>query len=81
MPRGDDPFQVIKKINDNAYELDLLDTYLGSDSFNISDLTHLSTSLPNSWTNSLPPEEHGEEGTYYPSPTHDHITHHTSEDY
>ena len=26
MPRGDGPFQVIKKINDNAYELDMLDT-------------------------------------------------------
>ena len=24
MPRGDGPFQVIKRINDNAYELDLL---------------------------------------------------------
>jgi len=26
MPRGDGPFQVIKKINDNAYELDMPDT-------------------------------------------------------
>jgi len=23
LPRGDDPFQVIRKINNNAYELDL----------------------------------------------------------
>ena len=39
MPRGDGPFQVLKRINDNAYELDLPDTYLGSYSFNISDFT------------------------------------------
>jgi len=38
MPRGDGHFQVIKRINDNAYELDMPDTYLGSHSFNISDL-------------------------------------------
>jgi len=28
LPRGDGPFQVIKRINDNAYELDFPDTYL-----------------------------------------------------
>ena len=39
MPRGDGPFQVPKRINDNAYELDMLDTFLGSHTFNISDLT------------------------------------------
>jgi len=61
MPRGDGPFQFVKRINDNAYELDLPDTYLGSHSFNISDLTPFSTGLPNSWTNSLPPGEHDEE--------------------
>jgi len=62
MPRGDGPFQVIKKINnDNAYELDLPDTYLDSHSFNINDLTPFSTALPNSWTNSLPPGEHDED--------------------
>jgi len=54
-------FQDIKRINDNAYELDLPDTYLGSHSFNISDLTHFSAGLPNSWTNSLPPGEHDED--------------------
>ena len=58
MPRGDGPFQVLKRINDNAYELDLPDTYLGSHSFNISDLTPFSTGLPNLWGNSLPPGEH-----------------------
>ena len=39
MPRDDGHFQVIKRINDNAYELDLPDTYLGSHYFHISDLT------------------------------------------
>jgi len=61
LPRGDGPFQVIKRINDNAYELDFPTTYLGSNSFNVSDLTLFSTSIPNLWTNSLPPEEHDED--------------------
>jgi len=39
MPRGDGPFQVLKRINDNAYELDMPNTFLGSHTFNISDLT------------------------------------------
>jgi len=57
-------------INDNAYELDLPDTYLGSHSFNINDLTPFFASLPNSWTNSLSTEEHDEtQGER--TPTHD----------
>jgi len=39
MHRGDGPFQVLKWINNNAYELDIPDTFLGSHTFNISDLT------------------------------------------
>ena len=53
MPRGDGPFQVLKRINDNSYELDMPDTYLGSHTFNISDLTPFSVGLQNSWSNSL----------------------------
>ena len=53
MPRGDGPFQVLKRINDNAYELDMPDTFLGSHTFNISDLTPFSVGLQNSWSNSL----------------------------
>ena len=53
MPRGDGPFQVLKRINNNAYELDMSDTYLGSHTFNISDLTPFSVGLQNSWSNSL----------------------------
>jgi len=48
LPRGDGPFQVNKRINDNAYELDLPDSYLGSNSFNVSDLTAFCAGLPNS---------------------------------
>jgi len=55
MPRDDGPFQVIKKINYNAYELDMSDTYLGSHSFNTNYLTPFSAGLKNSWTNSLSP--------------------------
>jgi len=53
MPRGDGPFQVLKRINNNAYELDMPDKFLGSHTFNISDLTPFSVGLQNSWTNSL----------------------------
>ena len=53
MPRGDGPFQVLKRINDIAYELDMPDTYLGSHTFNISDLTPFSVGLQNSLSNSL----------------------------
>ena len=53
MPRGDGPFQVLKRINDNAYELDMPGTFLGSHTFNISDLTLFSVGLQNSWSNSL----------------------------
>ena len=53
MPRGDGPFQILKRINDNAYELDLPDTFLGSHTFNVSDLTTFSVGLRNSWSNSL----------------------------
>jgi len=53
MPRGDGPFQILKRINDNAYELDLPDTFLGSRTFNVSDLTPFSVGLQNLWSNSL----------------------------
>ena len=38
-PRGDGPFQVLERINDNAYKLDLPGEYNISATFNISDLS------------------------------------------
>jgi hypothetical protein len=38
-PWADGPFKVLRKINDNAYEIDLLDTYGVSSSFNVDDLS------------------------------------------
>jgi len=37
-PRGDDPFQVLERINNNAYRLDLQEEYGVSNTFNITDL-------------------------------------------
>jgi primosomal protein N'' len=38
MPRGDGPFCVLAKINDNAYKIDLPPSYGVSNTFNIADL-------------------------------------------
>ena len=38
-PRGDGPFQVLMRINDNAYKLDLPSEYNISATFNVSDLS------------------------------------------
>ena len=38
-PQGDSPFQVIARINDNAYKLDLPGEYNISATFNVSDLS------------------------------------------
>ena len=40
-PRGDGPFQVLARINDNAYKLDLPGKYNISATFNVSDLSPL----------------------------------------
>ena len=39
LPRGDDPFQVLERINDNAYKLDLPGKYDVSVTFNVTDLS------------------------------------------
>ena len=39
-PRRDGPFQVLERINDNAYKLDLPGKYNISATFNVSDLFH-----------------------------------------
>lgn len=38
-PRGDRPFQILEKINDNAYKVDLLGEYNVSTTFNVSNLS------------------------------------------
>jgi hypothetical protein len=38
-PRGDGPFQILEKINDNAYKVDLPGEYNVSATFNIFDLS------------------------------------------
>ena len=39
LPRGDGPFQILERINDNAYKLDLLGEYGVSATFYVSDLS------------------------------------------
>ena len=38
-PRGDGPFQVLERINDNAYKIDLQGEYNVSGTFNVADLS------------------------------------------
>ena len=38
-PRGDGPFQVLERINDNAYKVELPGEYNVSSTFNVSDLS------------------------------------------
>ena len=38
-PRGDGPFQVIERINDNAYKIDLTSKYSVSIAFNVANLS------------------------------------------
>ena len=42
-PRGDGPFQVLERINDNAYKIDLPCEYGVSATFNVADLMLFNT--------------------------------------
>ena len=57
MPQVDGPFQILRKIKDNAYQLDLQGKYDISSSFNVSDLSPFLVDDPDLWTN--PFEEGG----------------------
>lgn len=39
MPRGDGPFQVLEKLNDNANKIDLLSAHQVQNNFNVCDLS------------------------------------------
>ena len=39
LPKGDGPFQVLERINNNAYQLDLPNEYTVSATFNVTDLS------------------------------------------
>ncbi|GJT52993.1 RNA-directed DNA polymerase [Tanacetum coccineum] len=52
-PRGDDPFRVLKKINDNAYKIELPGHYNVSATFNVANLSPYkgdSDDDPDSWS-------------------------------
>uniref|UniRef100_A0A2N9J0L0 Integrase catalytic domain-containing protein n=1 Tax=Fagus sylvatica TaxID=28930 RepID=A0A2N9J0L0_FAGSY len=58
-PPGDGPFQILEKINDNAYKMDLPSEYKVSATFNVSDLSPFDIG-EDSWSN--PFEEKGNDG-------------------
>uniref|UniRef100_A0A2N9IIS4 Reverse transcriptase RNase H-like domain-containing protein n=1 Tax=Fagus sylvatica TaxID=28930 RepID=A0A2N9IIS4_FAGSY len=58
-PRGDGPFQILEKIKDNAYKVDLPSEYKVSATFNVSDLSPFDVG-DDSWSN--PFEERGNDG-------------------
>jgi len=67
LPRGDGPFQVIRRINNNAYKLDLPPSYNISNSFNVCDLSPFDVGFKNLWSNSLQ-EGEDDEGVTTPPP-------------
>ncbi|KAL3566434.1 hypothetical protein D5086_031849 [Populus alba] len=67
-PRGDGPFQILERINDNAYKVDLPGEYGVSATFNVSDLTLFDVG-DDSRLN--PFEERGDDGDQ-PNTKHNH---------
>jgi translation initiation factor IF-1 len=58
-PRGDGPFQILEKINDNTYKVDLPGEYKVSATFNVSDLSPFDVGED---SRSNPFEERGNDG-------------------
>uniref|UniRef100_A0A2N9EUF9 Retrotransposon gag domain-containing protein n=1 Tax=Fagus sylvatica TaxID=28930 RepID=A0A2N9EUF9_FAGSY len=58
-PRGDGPFQILEKINDNVYKVDLPGEYKVSTTFNVSDLSPFNVGED---SRSNPFEERGNDG-------------------
>ena len=59
LPRGDGPFQVLERINANAYKLDLPGEYNVSATFNVSDLSPFGVGDELDWRTN-PFQEEGE---------------------
>ncbi|RDX97616.1 hypothetical protein CR513_19595, partial [Mucuna pruriens] len=59
LPREDCPLKILNKINDNAYQVDMLQDFGGNITFNVIDLTPYDACVeaPNLRTNSLQEEE------------------------
>ncbi|XP_057994977.1 uncharacterized protein LOC110659821 [Hevea brasiliensis] len=73
-PRSDGPFQVLKRINNNAYKIELLSDYGVSNTFNVTDLTPFLGAETNSRTNSFQVEEDDEDYHGAPPPFKGAIT-------
>ena len=58
MSRGDGPFQVLEKINDNAYKIDLPSKYQVHSTFNILVLSPIDT-LDDDFSNLISNSFHG----------------------
>uniref|UniRef100_A0A7N2MS55 Reverse transcriptase n=1 Tax=Quercus lobata TaxID=97700 RepID=A0A7N2MS55_QUELO len=68
-PRGDGPFQVFERINDNAYKLDLPGEYNISATFNVSDLSPFDVG-DNSRTNPFEARGNDENQQAFKDPLH-----------
>jgi hypothetical protein len=69
-PRGDGHFQILEKINDNAYKVDLPGEYNVSATFNVSDLSPYDTGDD---SRSNPFEEKGNNGSHGRPNLKDHL--------
>ena len=69
-PRGDGPFQILEKINDNAYKVDLLGKFNVSATFNAADLSPFDVRDD---SRSNPFEESGNDQPYERSIVKDHL--------